>query len=344
MLGIDVSKDTLHCTLLEPITRRPVWSRTYANTPQGISRLLKATTPECPWALEPTGSYSSTVVKHAREAQRDVRLAEPRRAKRFLQSIQNRAKCDRLDSAGLGLYALCHELPPYPLKSPLVEQLDQLLKARKGLALSLQQLQAQSRALPHASAALQPAIDALKTQQRHIEQEIEALSSATSSTPATPTPATPTPATPTPATPTPLSCVRELQKVPGIGPVTAATLASRLSGRSFARSDAFVAYCGLDIAIKQSGQKRGNSGLTKQGDAELRRLLYLCAQSSLRAKNSPFKAHYERERRKGLSSTAALCAVARKMARLCWSLVQHNQSYDPERVYQQSTKNDSTNS
>jgi transposase len=279
MLGIDVSKDTLHCTLLEPTTRRPVWSRTYANTPQGISRLLKATTPECPWALEPTGSYSTTVVKHAREAQRDVRLAEPRRAKRFLQSIQNRAKCDRLDSAGLGLYALCHELPAYPLKSPLVEQLDQLLKARKGLALSLQQLQAQSRALPHASAALQPAIDALQpaidalqpaidalqpaidalqAQQHQIEQKIEVLSCATSSTS---------------STPTPLAFVRELQKVPGIGPVTAATLASRLAGRSFARSDAFVAYCGLDIAIKQSGQKRGNGGLTKQGDAELRRLL-----------------------------------------------------------------------
>lgn len=126
-----------------------------------------------------------------------------------------------------------------------------------------------------------------------------------------------------------------LEKVPGIGPITAATVASRLVERSFPHSDSFVAYCGLDVAIKQSGQKRGNYGLTKQGDAELRRLLYLCAQSSVRAKNSPFKAHYEREQAKGLSKTAALCAVARKMARLCWSLVEHNQSYDPDRVYQQ---------
>ncbi len=324
MLGIDVGKDTLHCTLLEPTTRRPLWSRTYANTPQGISRLLKATAPDCIWALEPTGSYSTDVVKQARAAQRDVRLAEPRRAKRFLQSIQNRAKCDRLDSAGLGLYALCHELPPYPIKSPLVERLDQLLKARKGLVLSLQQLQAQSRALPHATAALQPAIDALKTQQRQLEREIEKLSTSSAAQSAEPA-----------SVVVPLSCVSELQKVPGIGPVTAATLSSRLAGRSFPRSDSFVAYCGLDITVKQSGYKRGNHGLTKQGDAELRRLLFLCAQSSLRAKNSPFKAHYERERQKGLSSTAALCAVARKMARLCWSLVTHGGSYDPERVYQQ---------
>ena len=74
--------------------------------------------------------------------------------------------------------------------------------------------------------------------------------------------------------------------------------------------------------------------MTHQGDAELRRLLFCCAKSSLRAKDSPFKAQYEREIAKGLSATAALCAVARKMAKLCWSLHKHNATYDPDRVYQ----------
>jgi transposase len=315
MLGIDVSKDTLHCTLLDPASRQIKWSRTFPNTPVGHKKLLRLTEPECAWALEPTGSYSTQVVKVARAAGRDVRLAEPRRTKKFLQSQAPRAKCDRLDSVGLGLYALCCELPLYPLKSEKVEQLDQLLKARKGLGLALQQLQAQERALPHAKAALEPAIASLQAQQKHLDQEIKVLTQSASS----------------PA----FSCVQELQRVPGIGPVTAATLASRLVDRSFARSDAFVAYCGLDVTVRQSGHKHGNAGLSKHGDAELRRLLYLAAQSNLRSKNSPFKAHYDREKAKGLSSTAALCAVARKMARLCWSLVHHKQTYDPQRVYQQ---------
>lgn len=208
MLGIDVSKDTLHCTLLDPSTRQPLWSRSYDNTPKSIVRLLKATSPECSWALEPTGSYSTQVVTTARAAGRDVRLAEPRRAKRFLQSIQNRAKCDRLDSAGLGLYALCAQLPLYPLKSDLVDHLDQLLKARKGLALSLQQLEAQARALPRASAALKPALEALKLQQRQLDRDIKALTD--SATP--PVPQTPTaPAASTPS----LECVKRLEKVQG---------------------------------------------------------------------------------------------------------------------------------
>jgi len=87
--------------------------------------------------------------------------------------------------------------------------------------------------------------------------------------------------------------------------------------------------------VRQSGQKSGNTGLTKQGDGEVRRLLYLAAQANLKTHDSLFKAHYGRERAKGLSSTAALNVVARKIARLAWSLKTHGTTYQPTRVYLQ---------
>jgi transposase len=192
------------------------------------------------------------------------------------------------------------------------DELDQLLSARRGLSQSLCELQARQRELPRAAATLQPAIVALQHQIKDADRQIAVL-------------------TKTPE----LAAVKELQKVPGIGPVIAATMVSRLTARSFGHSDQFVAYCGLDVRVRQSGKRSGQVSLSKQGEAELRRLLYLAAQASLRAKGSPFKAHYERERAKGLSSTAALCAVARKIARLSWSLVQHGSTYDPKRIYQQ---------
>jgi transposase len=225
---------------------------------------------------------------------------------------QTHCKTDTLDAQGLALYGLSCDLKPYPLKSPMQEELDQLLIARRGLSQSLCELQARQRELPRAAQALAPAVGALQNQLKVVDQQITGLTKAPE-----------------------LQAVKELQKVPGIGPVIAATLVSRLSARSFSHSDQFVAYCGLDVRIRQSGKKNGQLGLSKQGEAELRRLLYLAAQASLRAKGSPFKAQYERERAKGLSSTAALCAVARKIARLAWSLVHHGSSYDPERVYQQ---------
>jgi transposase len=310
MLGIDVSKATLSCVLIDPVTRKQQWHKDVSNTPAGWRQLLRSTDPAISWVLEPTGRYGEEVARTARLAGRDVRLAQPKKAQYFLKSVQDRAKTDKLDARGLALYALAFDLKPYPLKSEMHEEMDQLLSARKGLSQSLSELVARQRDLPRAAASLAPAILALREQLKVVDQQIANLAKAPQ-----------------------LAIVRELLKVPGIGPVTASTATSCLTSRSFEGSDQFVAYCGLDIRIRQSGRKNGQLGLSKQGDAELRRLFYLAAQSSLRVKDSPFKAQYDRERAKGLPSTAAICAVARKMARLCWAMVQHNSSYNPERVY-----------
>jgi transposase len=313
MLGIDVSKETLACTLLDPQSQKPLWSRSFPNTPAGVSRLLRQTPVESPWALEPTGRYSLLAATRGCEAGRRVLLAQPKKARHFLHSISSRAKTDGLDSHGIGLFALCRPLPPYPLKSAAVEQLDQLLSVRKSLSAALASFGLQMREFPHAAPTLQPVVAALHAQKDEVDRQIALLTTGQEE----------------------FAIAAQLEKVPGIGKVTAATLASRLTSHTFAHSDQFVAYCGLDVGVRQSGKKSGNSGLTKQGDGELRRLLYLAAQSNLRSKNSPFKAQYERERAKGLPSTAALCAVARKLARLAWSLHKHGSCYDPNRVHQQ---------
>src|SRR5712692_7633041 len=88
--------------------------------------------------------YSLHVVKQAQAAGRTVLLAPPRKAKAFLASIQSRAKTDRLDGRGLALFGLSRPLTPYPVKSDTVDELDQLLSARKGLARSLAQLRLQA--------------------------------------------------------------------------------------------------------------------------------------------------------------------------------------------------------
>lgn len=118
MLGIDVSKDTLACTLLDPQTQKPIWHRTVPNTTAGIKQLLRQTPDHSDWVLEPTGRYGLLAATTARRAGRQVLLAQPKKARDFLRSMQSRAKTDALDSYGIGLFALCRPLPPYPLKSP----------------------------------------------------------------------------------------------------------------------------------------------------------------------------------------------------------------------------------
>jgi len=311
MLGIDVSQAELVCTLVDPQRGKDRWQKTVPNTPAGVGQLLAKTPAAIAWVLEPTGRYSLPVVQPARAAGRTVLMADPQEAHYYLKSRQSRAKTDRIDSRGLALLALDRPLRPYPIKPAALEQLDQLLTARNGSADAISRLQPQLQELPPAAGPLEQAIADRKKQQQTLERQIEQQ---TRQEPA-------------------LAVVAELKRVHGIGLITAATAASRLAARAFARPDQWVAYLGYDIAVRQSGKREGQLGLTKQGDAELRRLFYLCAKASLRTKDSPFVAQYERELKQGLKKTAALCAVARKLARLVWSLVQHGSRYDPERVY-----------
>lgn len=192
-----------------------------------------------------------------------------------------------------------------------MEQLDQLLSARRGLSRAITSRRQRISELPYAAAALQEAVQTLSAQQKKLDEQMARLTADKSAFPH----------------------VERLQAVEGIGPVTAAAVASCLQARQFTHSDQFVAFIGLDMGTLQSGKRKGDRGLTKHGEAELRRLLFTCAQAAVRSKSSPFKAQYERALKKGLSKTAAYCAIARKMARLCWSLVRHKADYDPQRVF-----------
>jgi transposase len=308
MLGLDISKATLSCALLDPTTRTPTWQGQVPNSPAGVAQLLSRLPPEVAWVLEPTGRYSLVVAQQATAAGRQVLLAQPKKAKKFLESLQERAKTDRVDARGLGLYALTAKLAPYPIKTEAVERLQQLLSARKGLSQALASLEQQVNELPYAPEALKAAVADLKRRRQELDRQLAAERQQ-------------------------WPVMRQLLAVPGIGPVTAAAIAACLASKQFQRADQFVAYCGLDIKVRESGKRKGTLGLTKQGDPELRRLLYLAAQASLRAQGAPFAEQYQRERAKGLSSTAALCAVARKLARLAWALARSGAPYDPQRVY-----------
>lgn len=311
MLALDVSKDTLAVALLDPSTRALCWERQVKNSPAGVDTLLSLVAADHPWVMEPTGRYSLSVAIQAKSAGRQVLLACPRRAKQYLASASPRAKTDRLDARGLGQYALTHSLPPYPVSTPDQRRLQQLLSARKAFAGDLAGYKLRLAELPEAKEHLAGAIADLQARIATLDRQIARERRS-------------------------LPVTAELEKVPGIGPVTSSAVALCLSSKQFTHPDQFVAYIGLDIRVDHSGRRQGPGGrLSHHGDAELRRLLYLCAMSSLRVKGSPFKAQYERECAKGLKSTAALCAVARKMARLCWSLARHGSHYDPDRLYTQ---------
>ncbi len=312
MLGVDVAKATLQASLVDS-AKKVVWSADVLRTWEGVEGLLAKTPAGVAWVLEPTGRYSREVAEQVVAAGGKALLAQPRRAKAFLSSVQNRVKCDRVDSIGLGMFGHAVPLPPYPLRDEATMQLENLLSTRRTLVDSRTRMAQQAAELPEAKEWLAPVIAFLNQELAKLDREIAQCLRRDPR----------------------WAVAREMQRVPGIGPVTAAAATVCLAARQFEHSDQFVAFMGLDVKIHQSGPKCGELGLTKQGDPELRRLFYLAARAGCGAKDSPFKEQFERELAKGMSKTAAHNAVARKMARLCWSLHRHQTTYEPSRVYTQ---------
>ena len=121
-----------------------------------------------------------------------------------------------------------------------------------------------------------------------------------------------------------------LRKIAGVGAVVGSSVLNTLERVPFRSADAFVAFTGLDPRPDESGHHRGRRRLSKRGPSELRRLLYLAAMAATKTKT--WKPLYQHYRAKGLSTTATLVVLARRIARTAWSIYTHKTEFDPKRL------------
>jgi transposase len=126
---------------------------------------------------------------------------------------------------------------------------------------------------------------------------------------------------------------RRLATIPGIGPVIASAIAASVPDPSaFATGRQFAAWLGLVPRQTSTGGKPRLGRISKQGDANLRRLLIIGAQSVLRwvrpgKSNAWILALIARRPRK-----VAAVALANKMARIAWALMARGERYCPPRI------------
>jgi transposase len=99
----------------------------------------------------------------------------------------------------------------------------------------------------------------------------------------------------------------------------------------FVHHEPFIAYLGLDVRTKDSGQMRGKRRLTKRAEGEFRRLLFLAAMAASRTRGY-FATRYQALRSKGHASTAAYIIIARKIATVAFNLLRLNVDFDPLRL------------
>jgi len=126
---------------------------------------------------------------------------------------------------------------------------------------------------------------------------------------------------------------RRLEKIPGIGPLTASALvASIADARSFDSGRQLAAWVGLVPRQSSSGGKPQLLGMSKRGDVYLRTLLIHGARSAILAAQRKVGAadtwlgHLLRRRHLNVAAVA----LANKNARTVWALLAHEREFRPD--------------
>lgn len=125
-----------------------------------------------------------------------------------------------------------------------------------------------------------------------------------------------------------------LKRVPGIGPINALTILAEAGDlRRFGHHRQFLKFCGLDLSTHQSGAFRGQTKLSKFGNARLRRALWMAAQVAVRQRENSFRDKFERyiakDRANADLKRKALTAVTAKMARVVHAVIKSGTDYRP---------------
>ena len=306
-IGADVAKDEIVVACSEGSF--PV--RKLANQRTALLAFLKSLPPGSRIGMESTGIYHELFASLAHQLGFIVYVLNPKDARHYAKGVGQRGKTDRVD-AELLARTVAHEhadLHPWVPPTPEQREIDRLIKRRAKLSSLRQALSMSLKGLVGFSTDL-------KTLRQHFDQVIARIDQRINEL--------------VEANPDRKQHVTHLRTITGVGPVISAALVNSLERLPLKKADTFVAFTGLDPRPDDSGQHQGKRRLSKRGPSELRRLLYLAALSAIKTKT--WRPIYEHYRGKGLSSTAALVILARRLARIAWSMYTYKTDFDPGRL------------
>jgi transposase len=292
LIGIDVAKDELVIDSGQGLV-------TIANTPSAIDAWLATLPEESYLGLEATGTYHQQVANRAVSMGKVVYVLNPRDMRHYALGLGRRGKTDRVDAQMIRRFITaerCH-LRPYQPATEVHHQLALLQRRRATVVKHRQALHKALRGMNELAAPIRAALLSLDALLTNIDKQMNGLLA---------------------RQPMLKAEARRLESIPGIGRQTSTQLAVLFDRVPLSGSDAAVAFVGLDPRASDSGQKRGRRRVSKRGPAELRRLLYNCAQAGV--KTAVWKPYYQALLAREFSATQALVILARKLLRIAFSL------------------------
>lgn len=307
-IGIDISKITFDAT-----ASHEKQNHSFANSPEGFKKFIKwIQTFETPHvAMEATGKYYLGLALALHQQAIPTYVVNPLRIKHYAQSKLKRIKTDPEDAKLIAEFCEHATLPLWQPDRPIIAKLQEYSTLQQLLIHSKTQLKNQMQT------SLEPDIKAIQADQiQQLEHQINDIHLAMK------------------------ACIEKdevlnkqvkvLTTIKGISDKTAIELVTYIKDiNRFDKAKQLASYAGLTPKIKQSGSSLNSASLSKMGNANLRKCLYMPAVTGI-AYNPVLKAFAERLRSNGVTGKKMIAAVMRKLLHIVFAILKSGKPFDPE--------------
>jgi transposase len=301
-VGVDVSKDNLDVAS---------WTsneyKRFQNDPIGIQELIEWLKPLQVEliVLEATGGLELPFVAELAFEKMPVAVVNPRRIREFARSISQLAKTDKLDARVIAHFGAATHPEARKLPTNDEEKLTALITRRRQI---IEMLTAEKNRLHSARFSMKERIEThlswLESELRDLDNEITKFIH---------------------QSPVWKEKDELLRSVPGVGPVTSATILAMLPELGTLNRKKIAALVGVAPVNKASG-RRQKKRRVYGGRANVRSVLYMAALSA--SKHNPrIKAFYDHLIRMGKEKKVALTACMRKLLVILNAIIRVNQNF-----------------
>lgn len=327
-LGLDLAQNSFHAALATDPGQIHHWRKlpnaSFEHPPfsrEGILALMdwmKQVAPEgiCDaLVVESTGPISSRFAARvaATPGLPVPAIVNPAFIRHFGQSLGLREKTDAFDACVIALYGVIHAPEPTPLRSEAQQEMRELCRLRESFVNRQTAVGNEIKAAYHASviALLTLELEAIRKRLEQTEAALEKIISADD------------------------LCreqVKALRQIKGIGKVTAMTLTAELGDLKSWGRNALVAMAGVFPRRRESGSSVWSPPrMIKGGGHRLRRVLYMCATSTLRSKG-PLRDYAQRLLARGMKPMSVIGAVMRKLLLVARAVMKNDGKYEPDKI------------
>lgn len=323
-VGVDISKKTFDATFVNLYEGQEVKTKEHKkfdNSKDGIVRFskwcsgLRDKDLDLHITMEATGVYYESLAYQMKDKKFTVvHVVLPNNAKKYFESLNTTVKTDKVDSKLLGFLGVERKLRVFMPMSDIYIALRTLSREKEQLINERTMVMNQKHAETHSEHTLKKTIARynqrikyLRKQILMIESDIKKLVDKDERL---------------------SEKIKKIETIPGVGFNTIVGIIAETGGfENFTSIKQLVSYSGMDVVIKQSGQWRGGSRISKKGNSHIRKLMYMPTLSIIRY-SSIFKNNYNRIIEGKEFKMKGVIAMQRKALGLIFTLWKNDTVYD----------------